>query len=96
MKTMPTAFLLTSLDDSLLVERAAEWGWTPARRAGKDIIFVTPADEVVRTTRSSSQASHLRRGTKIYLGPAYHACYGLEPLTDLIDSGFFTAATPPG
>lgn len=92
MKTMPTAFLVTSLSDTDLVEEAViKWGWAVEKRVNSDLIFVTSTEEVVRATRSASQASHLRAGTKIYLGPGHVRCDGIDELIKRASSGVFDA-----
>lgn len=96
MKTMPTAFLITGLADSPMVELATEWGWSVEMKVQDDLIFVTPDEEVVRVTRSASRVSHLRSGSKIYLGPSHQECHGVEDLIIRIGSGDLAIAIPPG
>lgn len=95
MKTMPTAFLVTSLAASPLVEEADSWGWSVECAIGGDIIFITPTGEVVRATKSASRASRLRVGTKVYLGPAHEACEGIQDLVVKASWGAFEMRMQP-
>jgi hypothetical protein len=95
MKTMPTAFLLTGLSPSALVEQATAWGWEAITSIGEDIIFETATGDVIRSTRSASQVSHLKVGARILLGPSHQECDGLEDLALKIRLGEFRAYSYP-
>ncbi len=89
MNSMPTAFLLTAMSDSPLVEVAQKWGWQPWRRAAGDLVFVADNGEIVRVMRSARRAANLRPGTRIYLGPLHHECEGTVRLIETGEAGVY-------